>query len=97
MSPELRKFLTEWLEWATTDAIQDKPFDRRWGLCTNLLDWIDRQKDYLAVYQTEKELRELLGNEPYPFGDLNYFNHEENQNQHEDNNRIAWIKEQLNV
>lgn len=93
MSPELRKALTDWLEWAESGGPEGDPFSRAFGLCTNI--------DAVAGDNVLCEMREMLwddlGDDDTPFGADDYFRRGKNSTQHECPRRLAWVRKVLEI
>lgn len=93
MSPQLRRFLADWLAWATTGAPNEKPFSRHRGLC-----WNARHN---VGWDTETELCDILFREfmdmAYPFnpieGEYARLNREGKQHLHQP--RLDWVLKKL--
>lgn len=66
MTPLLKRFLTEWLEWATTGAYPHPTFSPGMGLCDTVADWCDANC-HLARVEREFEvlLIEHFGHDKY--------------------------------
>lgn len=98
MSPGMREFLSAYLEWAKQDA-PDDTFDRRCGLCTNLIDF---SAFYLDVDDSDALIDELSNlftasglDTGYPFGSRVYSYECAHATHHRNSGRLAWIEEQL--
>lgn len=92
MSPELRKFLAEWLEWAEAGA-PEHPHFRRWcGLCKASECW--SRESYLRDELTLLFDRQGL-DDTYPFGETSYRYARETERQHRSPTRLAWVRKQL--
>lgn len=90
MSPDLIAFLKAWHEWATTGAPEDKPFTRKYGLCTNL-GWtfgLDAKDDLFHLLERD------MGDAIEPFGE-DYAERRVAQTQHECPKRLAWVRAKL--
>ncbi|MFM2472398.1 hypothetical protein [Burkholderia cenocepacia] len=98
MSKEMREFLDAYLAWVEAGAPQGKPFERSYGLCSNIANHV---ASFSAFTQIDSELPELFaasGLEPnYPFGGFAvYWDDHHNGAHHRNPSRIAWVREQLN-
>lgn len=91
MTPELRKALTDWLEWVEDGALPHGDFSRAFGLCTNV--------DSVAGYAARKELGGMLlcefGDSCTPFGEDDYSFRRRQATQHECPKRLAWVRKVL--
>lgn len=89
LSPELRKFLTDWLEWAENGAPDLRPFLRLLGLCSNAPENI--LEELQALFE-----REFGDNANYPFGGrAHYWSNLGARTQHLDPARLAWVRAKL--
>lgn len=100
-SPELIAFLTDWLDWATSDAPDDR-YSSSYGLCYCSEDWVDDHEEQypdLAYSALSLELtRHFSANAScgsYPFGEAAYDQCAATNTQHLDPNRRAWVRAQL--
>lgn len=102
LSKNLRQFLTEWYEWATTEPVEDKfPHLREAGLCSGLWRWCGKNgmgnQSYRVLF---REMQALFGKDNleglYPFGENNFNCCMYARSQHKDPNRLAWVKGILN-
>ena len=104
-SKELISFYNAYNEWLEAGAPEknDFGFERTSGLCDSLLYYYFLTKyrtleefDYL---KTKKQLKEQFKmsnlDSKYPFGVENYSKRWDNNTQHLDPNRIAWVKSHL--
>lgn len=87
-SNELKQFLQDWLNWAEAGGVGEE-FDVFCGLCTNSIK-------YSAECDLSDELDILFGSNSTPFGKQQYCNSRRNLNQHQDPNRLAWVRAALN-
>ncbi|MDI9686588.1 hypothetical protein [Burkholderia cenocepacia] len=96
MSKLMREFLSAYLEWVEAGAPQSDPFERELGLCSNA----DRYPGVVAIGELDHELGQLFArsglNEVYPFGEARYWEDFAAEAQHLNEQRLAWIREQLN-
>lgn len=85
-SNELKEFLQDWLNWAEGRESRSgyEPYE---GLCCASQYY----SDLLSV-----ELDELFDGDEYPFGRNNYIRRFNLDTQHQDPNRLAWVKAALN-
>lgn len=87
MTPALSKYLTEWYEWATGDAVDEEPFSRMFGLCDD------------APLEVRAELKALLyadfGDADLPFGVKDYFPRFVARTQHQCPKRLAWVASKI--
>ena len=89
MSPELREFLTQWLEWATNGAPDREPFNRCLGLCSNLFQESRASLDELQTLLWD-EFEDCFS----PFGP-GYTTAFLEGTQHLNPKRLAWVRKQL--
>lgn len=80
-SNELKEFLQDWLSWAE-DRNSGYIYDDHVGLCHN-------SDGYDTSYILHTELMILFNYDAYPFGKSAY-------KEHQDPNRLAWVKAALN-
>lgn len=98
MTEELKRFLTEWLEWVDAGALGDgTSFDRSLGLCDSLEFWMISRS---LPYETKVELRQsfsvMLEGEIYPFGSpTDYVNEGREDTMHLNSSRVRWARETL--
>lgn len=89
ISPELRAFLAEWLDWAENGAPPHDAFSKSAGLCSCALWWegsLSAREDLLAFF----------GDDCYPFGGKHaYYDAVHLCTQHLDPNRLAWVRATL--
>lgn len=93
MTPELRKVLTDWLEWAEADAPECADFDPTFGLCTNILE-----SRTFEVYCEFKDMLALdFGENSYPFdnGEEEYCMVADDGEHHRNPKRLAWVRRVL--
>jgi hypothetical protein len=103
MSEALKKFLSEWLEWAESGAQGHEAFDRSFGLCANLGFWLTENIldiPWEEADTAEREFGRLLHDEfgdeyMYPFGRVDYLVRGNNGTQHLNEARLAWARKQL--
>lgn len=94
ISPELRKFLREWLAWAEAGGPRHEVFSRSRGLCGCALVY-----GYYAeiCYQIRSEMRDIF-NCSYPFGGSStFFADEMNRTMHLNQLRLAWVRNTLGL
>lgn len=92
ISPELRAFLQNWLDWVERGAPEGEPYARSCGLCTNL-GWSE-----FANLKVWAELQSVLpygGRRSYPFGARGYTERVAHGTQHECPKRLAWVRKTL--
>ena len=97
MTPELRQFLTEWLQWAEDGAPEHPSFDAKFGLCHNAEYFGALTSSRLSI-DLEDEIFHLLGgrgSSPYPFGVEEYHQARIRSTQHLNPKRLTWVREQL--
>lgn len=98
LSKDLRQFLTEWYEWATTEPVEDKfPLERGAGLCANLWQWCGKNGLGNQSYRVlNREMKLLFVKDgldiTYPFGENSFNWCMCTGSQHKDPNRLAWVK-----
>jgi hypothetical protein len=98
MSDHLKAFLSAYLEWVDAGAEEGKPFARRWGLCSNLIDWSRTQgaEDHRALEDALDGLFAADGlDQCYPFGFDESFEARERETQHLNQARIAWVRSKV--
>ncbi|RQU14211.1 hypothetical protein DF152_17255 [Burkholderia cenocepacia] len=99
MSKEMREYLAAYLAWVEAGAPDGSPFRRAWGLCSNvdLFGFADSEA-YARVAVELSESFVSSGVDPdYPFGGFSvYWDDSERGRHHENEQRLAWIREQLN-
>ena len=98
MSDDLIAFLKAWHEWATNGAPDEDPFERCDGLCDSVWNFYDRGD--LRCAEVRAELLAMFGGAmfgrpAYPFGEPDYHERYNNDNQHECPKRLAWVRERL--
>lgn len=100
MTPEMRSFLTAWLEWANSPDrhCPYSIFSPQYGLCTNLSRYCKahgvRHLD-LNVGMLEEMFREDGRSLYYPFGEEDYQDRYYNFEQHLCPERLAWVSIRL--
>lgn len=86
ISPELRAFLQDWIDWVDRGAPDDQPYAREYGLCYNSVAYpgnrLWAQLDY------------IFGGRHMPFGG-DYYYRTLTGTQHECPNRLAWVRATL--
>ncbi len=97
MSPELRQFLTDWLDWAEAGG-SGVAFRQYYSLCSNL-------KLYCQGFEVVKttillqELKKLFIykglDEKYPFGQAQFENDVFNYSMHKCEKRLAFVRKVL--
>lgn len=99
MSKELRAFLEDWLNWASSYAVDGNPsrYSASMGLCAAASRYSDGKLE-----DTGKLYRELLRlfladglSTGYPFGYDAYYIREVYSSQHECPTRLAWVRKHL--
>lgn len=102
LSLDLRQFLTEWYEWATTEPVEDKfPLVREAGLCSGLWKWCGKNGlGNQTCRVLSREMKLLFVKDgldiTYPFGEGSFSWRMYARSQHEDPARLAWVKSILN-
>lgn len=95
MSPELKKFLTNWLEWVDQGAPEGKPFNREDGLCASSAP----NPGHMALYFELKNLlfADFKDSDPgYPFGGaIRYWEDHDENTQHLNELRVEWVRRKL--
>ena len=81
MTPRLLEELKAWLAWAENGAPEGEPYDRRFGLCSNLAGGM--------------ELHLLFNRESFPFGHDDYRERLRKKTQHLCPLRLAWVRDQI--
>lgn len=104
-SPELLQFYLEWLVWAESgDEIlfdNHDVFGARFGLCMNLMDWLNINVDEDSDIRQEvaNELAQQFvdaGLDPgYPFGYDDYQYEQSSGTMHLNAARLAWVKARI--
>jgi hypothetical protein len=102
MSQLLREFLSAYAAWVDAGAVQDKPFSRSVGLCSNFEEWLVIERSFSWAH-TEDEidvLKALFESEGldrwYPFGGENLYQVDlENDTQHLNDSRLAWVRSKV--
>lgn len=92
-SNELKKFLQDWLDWAEGGAEDDYKYIACCGLCGSTTSYYDNIDEIKCA---RIELRKLFHGVTYPFGEENYDIREYRNTQHQDPNRLAWVRAALN-
>lgn len=101
MSKLLKTFLREWLTWAEGDALDDKPFKRRRGLCASFEYWLDARDIHYRDINDELELlnqafKDDRLEECYPFGGVELFYDESDADEmHLNESRLAWVRSKV--
>lgn len=87
-SNELKEFLQDWLNWA--EGRESKvEYNPRLGLCAESQYWCDG-------FVLRAELVYLFDKLDYPFGETEWDKCNDSYTQHQDPNRLAWVKAALN-
>jgi len=99
MSKEMRDYLAAYLAWVESGAPDQAPFRRAFGLCSNV-DFVypsgTAEGDRVSVELSEAFAACALDPD-YPFGGYSvYWDAHMKGTQHENEHRLAWIREQLN-
>ena len=92
----LKAFYTAYAQWIEAGAPDDKPFSRKYGLCSNLRRHIKDSEGRNALLALE--VRDLMDVEfdqakldhNYPFGET-YFEEARNRTMHTNQRRINWV------
>jgi len=95
---DLKDFLTEWLECATSDRQRPLWFDRGVGLCQCARDWDDATGRGARRLLKEKFKEEFSKASSYPFGGMDrYFEDRANMSSHQNPERLAWVRKTLGI
>ena len=95
---DLKDFLTEWLECATSDREGPLWFNRGVGLCHCARDWDDATGRNAHAPLKEKFKEEFSGAQSYPFGGMDrYFEDRANMSSHQNPERLAWVRKTLGL
>lgn len=86
-SNELKAFLQDWLNWAEGRE-SNITYRKGGGLCSN-------SHLYDSSLMIQNELHRIFNNS-HPFGYGNYYHRLSNGTQHQDPNRLAWVRAALN-
>lgn len=103
LSKDLRQFLTEWYEWATTEPVEDKfPMVREAGLCSALWKWCGKNNMGNQTYRVlDREMKLLFVKDgldiTYPFGESSFNWCMYAKSQHQDPARLAWVRAALEL
>lgn len=94
------EFLKAWLKWATEDGAPDrKPFNRRFGLCFEIVVWSKLPGNQGKVNTPRIALDCLFQQDGlcdvYPFGVGAYGRRLYEGTQHLDPNRLAWVRKTI--
>ena len=89
-SDELKEFLQDWLNWAEGRESKHGYIDGI-GLCSSAHRFSDDQSINL-----HDEISILFDYNDFPFGEREYFDRAYDGTQHQDPNRLAWVKAALN-
>ncbi|CAB3784557.1 hypothetical protein [Pararobbsia alpina] len=101
MSEHLKAFLTAWLEWVDTGAVDGEPFERRRGLCSSFEYWMDARNIDCEHQEEEcdgltRAFRAAGLNRVYPFGGAEEFYEDSDANEmHLNPARIAWVRSKV--
>lgn len=103
-SETLTEFYRAYAAWLDIGAPKGKPFQRCWGLCTNLHEWLAgaESRDYNAYTEDYNAYTEMLEqfqeaglDTRHPFnrtGDA-YFKWSDKNTQHLNPKRIKWVRD----
>ena len=95
---DLKDFLTEWLECATSDRQRPLWFNRGLGLCHGARDWDAATGRNAHGPLKEKLKEEFTGANLYPFGGLDrYLEEARGKSAHQNPERIAWVRKTLGL
>lgn len=97
MSPELRSFLTAWLDWAEAGAEQGHSLFRRdEGLCSCSRNWDTLYNDGVDDQLTQLLVNDFDGCYTYPFGGEGVFwvNRRE-RTMHLNGDRLRWVRSKV--
>lgn len=93
-------FLDSWLFWVESGAEHRHPYSRNTGLCDNF--WEYARNRHLSTWEgvsaenlLQEALEDSFGDGIYPFGEENFYKRLAKKTQHEDPDRIAWVKQYL--
>lgn len=86
--PETRAYLRDWLAWVGAGAPRDIPYSRSMGLCANTNRFSKFEKSYCLLADLERAFEHVKT----PFGANNYVRRAFSDTQHEDPNRLAWVR-----
>jgi hypothetical protein len=96
----LYNFLDHWLAWAEGDAEHLQPYSRRTGLCDNFWEYARNCK--LSTWESCSADRLLQDafvesglDSCYPFGEDDFYERVDQANQHEDEERLTWVRNYL--
>ncbi|HET8729509.1 MAG TPA: hypothetical protein VFM34_00150 [Moraxellaceae bacterium] len=92
ISPELRAFLQDWIDWVDRGAPDWEPYHRRFGLCSNAAYFGSRRGILVSALQVE--IGKLFAHRATPFGS-GYTYRAVAKTQHECPNRLAWVRATL--
>ena len=98
---ELLEFLHEYQKWVENGALDSPIFDRRLGLCTNLISWLDMAKMRLGA--TSSLLSNLLPKQksghklatPFNTSFSAYMQESFDEVSHLNNNRNKWVNDTI--
>lgn len=93
-SEELTEFYRSYLSWVESGARDCEPYSRYYGLCSNLERFTASNR---ASIEMSQQFRDAKLHPGFPFGEGAYDDRSENGTQHEDPNRLAWVKEHANL
>ncbi|WP_144156513.1 hypothetical protein [Paraburkholderia sp. BCC1885] len=95
MSDHLKAFLSEYLEWVDCGALNEEPFDRYVGLCTNFVFW-DGYPGVEALKELKKAFADDGLDKAYPFGGCHMYDNEQDGGVlHLNIARIAWVRSKV--
>lgn len=102
ISDNMRKFLSDWLEWSKDpDNYQGgHDFNKDYGLCTNVYKWslteFPGDDNIPQCEKVEKILSHMLNDVPYPFGGYyRYCRESREKTMHLNKYRVEWVKNQI--
>lgn len=98
MSPLLKAFYRDYAAWLEAGAPDGAPFYRGEGLCVEITRWAlsSDNGDYTLGLRREmqRQFRSAGLSDTFPFGGANeYAQRHSDETQHENQARIAWVKE----
>ena len=102
MSQLLREFLSAWIEWVDAGAAANDPFERGYGLCSNLHKWALQNctGPYSQVKALVAELKETFVSDglddSYPFcSEWQYGEEVDTDTMHLNPARIQWVRSKV--
>lgn len=92
LRPETLDYLADWLEWVENTPEPGNRYSRKSGLCDNVVYW---PKYHRHGERVGLDLHYAFDGENFPFGDDEYDIRSECHTQHEQPERLAWVRLQL--